>query len=258
MIGAAQRCGSGLLALAAASCATPGSSLSAHRDARPIAVEFEGGALWQNRNDVRIPGEGGTRFSISDTIGEGEEPVGRVTVDWDLDPRHALRAVIAPLEIEGTDTFDAPVDFDGTTFAAGTATTATYRFDSYRLGYRYTFLHDEHWRLRVGGTLFVRDAEITLVQGPTRASYSNLGLVPLANVSADWFPARDWRVVAELDGSAAPQGRAFDFSLKAHYDLNDRCSLSLGYRTIEGGADNEKVYSFAWLNAVVASLTLRF
>ena len=35
-------------------------------------------------------------------------------------------------------------------------------------------------------------------------------------------------------------------------------SLGFGYRTIEGGADNDKVYNFAWLHSVVASIGFRF
>ncbi|MEO0650005.1 MAG: hypothetical protein AAFZ65_04955 [Planctomycetota bacterium] len=247
-----------LLCLLAASCATPGSSLSAHRDARPVFVEVEGGALWQNRNDVQIPNDDGTRFSISDLIGEGAYAVGRVTADWDLNPRHAVRAVIAPIETDGSGELTEATDFDGQTFAAGVPTDATYRFNSYRLGYRYTYLHTEHWRLRVGGTAFIRDAKIELQQGAQSASDSNVGFVPLANLAAEYYPARQWRMVAELDAAAASQGRAFDFSLKAHYDFNDRCSASVGYRTIEGGADNDDVFTFAWLNAVVASIGFRF
>ena len=247
-----------ILLLLCAGCSAPGSSLSAHRDAQPFRLDLEGGALWQNRNDVRIPGEGGTRFSIADLIGEGEYPIWRVTGDWDVDARHAVRAVIAPLEVDGTGSLPSATVFDGQTFAAGTPTDAKYRFNSYRLGYRYTYLHTEHWRLRVGGTLFVRDAEVELVQGATRASDSNVGLVPLANFAAEFYPSEDWRIVAELDDLASGQGRAVDFSLRGSYDLTEGASLSLGYRTIEGGADNEDVFSFAWLNSVFASLELRF
>ena len=247
-----------LCLLLCASCATPGSSLSAHRDARPVTLDLEGGALWQTRNNVRIPGDSGTRFSLSDLIGEGAYPVGRVTADWDVNARHAVRAVIAPLEVDGSGRLKRPTAFDGQNFAAGVPTEGTYKFSSYRLGYRYTFLHQEHWRLRVGGTLFVRDAKIELEQGATRASNSDVGLVPLLNFAAEYYPTKDWSVISELDGLASPQGRAFDFSLKGRHDLSDWCSLALGYRTIEGGADNDDVYTFAWLHSVFASIQFRF
>ena len=246
------------LLLLCAACATPGSSRSAHRDALPVSVELEGGSLWQSRNDVRIPGDTGTRFSIADLIGQGTYPVWRATVDWDVDQRHALRAVYAPLELDGSGRLVEQTSFAGETFDAGAPTEGTYKFNSYRLGYRYTFLHRDAWRMRVGGTLFVRDAKIELRQGATRASDSDVGFVPLLNFAAEYYPSKPWRIVAELDGLASGQGRAFDFSLKGHYDLSDWCSVSLGYRTIEGGADNDDVYSFAWLQSVVASIGFRF
>ena len=239
-------------------CATPGSSLSAHRDALPVHVDLEAGPLWQTRNDVRIPGDTGTRFSMSDLIGEGAYGAVRVTADWDIDSRHAVRAVLAPIEFDGTGSLSQPVTFAGQNFAAGTPTKGTYKFSSYRLGYRYTFLHDEHWRLRVGGTLFVRDAKIQLEQGGTSASDSDVGVVPLVNFAAEYYPAKKWRIVSELDGLASSQGRAFDFTLKGLYDVTDNCSVGLGYRTIEGGADNDDVFNFAWLHSITVTVGFGF
>ena len=39
---------------------------------------------------------------------------------------------------------------------------------------------------------------------------------------------------------------------------SERWTVAAGYRTIEGGADNEDVYTFAWLHSVVASVGFRF
>ena len=66
-----------------------------------------------------------------------------------------------------------------------------------------------------------------------------------------------WRFVLELDGSAAPQGRAFDVAAKLGYALSDRWERMFGYRAIEGGADVQRVYNFAWLHFAVASLRFR-
>ena len=60
-----------------------------------------------------------------------------------------------------------------------------------------------------------------------------------------------------LDGLAGGPGRAFDTSLKFGYDLNDRWQVTLGYRTLEGGADVDSVYNFAWLHYGAASVVLR-
>jgi hypothetical protein len=246
------------LLLLCTACASPGSKLSAHRDAHPVTLELEGGPVWQSRNDVRIPGDTGTRFSMIDVTGHGPFAAARLTADWDINERHAVRAVIAPLEFDGTGELEEDTRFAGKLFDKDRRTKGTYRFSSYRLGYRYTFLHDEHWRLRVGGTLFVRDAKIELEQGGTSASDSDVGVVPLLNLAVEYYPARRWRIVGELDGLAAPQGRAFDIALKGYYDVADWCSLGLGYRTIEGGVDNDDVYNFAWLHSMVLSVAFRF
>jgi hypothetical protein len=42
------------------------------------------------------------------------------------------------------------------------------------------------------------------------------------------------------------------------FDLSDQLTLGAGYRTIEGGADVDAVYTFAWLHFGVVSLRYRF
>jgi len=66
-----------------------------------VTVELEAGAPWQGRNDVRIPGDQGTRSSLEELSGDETVSFGRLSVDWDLDARHALRLVVAPLELGG-------------------------------------------------------------------------------------------------------------------------------------------------------------
>jgi hypothetical protein len=38
-------------------------------------------------------------------------------------------------------------------------------------------------------------------------------------------------------------------------DIGERWSISAGYRTVEGGADVDEVYNFAWFHYAVASLS---
>ncbi|MDJ0972963.1 MAG: hypothetical protein QNJ98_00710 [Planctomycetota bacterium] len=221
-------------------------------------LELEAGPVWQSRNEVAIPGDTGTRFDLDDLTGAGPFPYGRLTFDWHVAPRHTVRAVVAPLELSGTDTLDQQVSFDGQLFAAGQRTKATYKFNSYRLTYRYLLGCGCDWSLHVGATAKIRDAKIELEQGGTSAKDTDLGFVPLLHVAFEKRLAPCWRFVADLDGAWAPQGRAFDFSAKLFYDIDDRWSIGLGYRTIEGGADNDTVYTFAWLHQTVLSAEFRF
>jgi hypothetical protein len=164
---------------------------------------------------------------------------------------------VAPLSIEGTGLLSTPVDFNDVRFEPGIATEASYRFDSYRLTYRYRLVGKPKWRVDIGLSGKLRVAEIELAQEGASASYSNTGFVPLLYASAAWRPSPRWALTLDADGAAAPQGRAFDVSLKLYRHVSDRWSVSLGYRTLEGGADVEDIYTFAWFHYVTFSAVYR-
>lgn len=71
-------------------------------EAGTIDVQLEGGGVWFSRNDVRIPGDDGTKFDMLDLTGTGPDPLVRLYARYDFSDRHALRLTVAPLEIEGT------------------------------------------------------------------------------------------------------------------------------------------------------------
>lgn len=223
-----------------------------------FSVELEGGAVWQSRNDVGIPGDGGTRFSLADLTGEGPYAAYRVYVNYTSSPRFGWRLLYAPLRLTETGELDKPVHFAGVDFAPDMPTEGTYQFNSYRLTYHTLVYQSPAWQWRVGVTAKVRDAEVKLKQGEKTARDSNVGLVPLVYLGGQWQFAERWRGILDMDALASPQGRAIDLALKLEYALADQWRVAGGYRTIEGGADNDNVYTFAWFNAVVASLTYQF
>jgi len=110
----------------------------------------------------------------------------------------------------------------------------------------------------LGLTAKIRDAKVALRQSAVSADYSNLGFVPLVHLGAQARLGSRWRLAADLDAAGVSQGRAEDFSLKLYYDPSPRWAIGAGYRMLEGGADVDDVYNFAWLHYGVASVTLRF
>ena len=79
-----------------------------------------------------------------------------------------------------------------------------------------------------------------------------------AKQPADYRFADRWRLLFDLEGLAGGPGRAFDVALKVGYDVNHRWGITAGYRTVEGGADIEEVYNFAWFQYAVVSGVFRF
>jgi hypothetical protein len=235
----------------------PGSGIEA-QGIPTFEIELEGGVVGQSRNDVQIPNDpSGTRFSLADLAGKGPWPTGRLYLTWNLNSRHGIRALLAPLSVKEAGTLVDPVAFAGEMFQSGTPVDATYQFNSWRLSYRYHFLEGKDLDLWVGFTGKIRDAKVALRQGNTYSEDTDLGFVPLLHLAADWQVSRDGHLLFDFDGLAGGPGRAFDSSVKFGYDLGDRWRVTLGYRTLEGGADVESVYNFAWLHYGVASFILR-
>ncbi len=232
-----------------------------HADAQTtprFSALVEGATVWSRRNDVRIPPDTGTEFSIVDLIGAAPTPIVRVELTAGLAERHELRFVYAPIEVSGRGVPSVPIAFAGGQFVAGVAAEADYKFSSYRATYRYRFYNGDRWQWQVGFTGFVRDARIALAQPGVAAEDTDLGFVPLGHIKGRAKMSDRLSLMLELDGTAAPQGRAFDFAAMLDYHPTPRWTLGGGYRTIEGGADVNRVYTFAWLNALVARAGVAF
>jgi hypothetical protein len=219
-----------------------------------VEAELEAGAVFVGRNDTRIPGKGGTRLSLVDELSTDPAPVFRVRLGYRIAERHLVTALYAPLTLNSTGSVGRDIAFDGGLYPAGTPLLAVYRFDSYRLTYRFSFVRDEGVDLAAGVTGKIRDAETSLYGADARRK-TNTGFVPLLNLHAAWRPGQGrLGVVFDADALVGPQGRAEDVLVALTWALRDDLELRAGYRTLEGGADNDEVYSFAWLHYAVAGL----
>ena len=221
-----------------------------------VESELEAGYVFVGRNDVRIPGNGGTPISLSDDLKTDPAPVFRVRVGYRFLERHLITALYAPLQLNATGAVGHDVSFAGGTYPAGTPLLGVYRFDSYRLTYRYSFIRRAGLELAAGVTAKIRDAEVSLY-GAEAHTKTNTGFVPLVNVHVAWRPGEGrFGLLLDADALAAPQGRAEDVLLALTWAVRDELELRVGYRTLEGGADNDEVYNFAWLNYVVVGVAM--
>jgi hypothetical protein len=221
-------------------------------------LELETSIVLSARNQTRIPGDAGTTLSLTDDLSTAATPAFRVRAGLRFAERHWLSALYAPLRLTASGNVDRDVRFGDGLYPAGTPLLAVYRFDSYRLTYRYSFVHRHNLELAAGLTAKLRAAETSLY-GVDAQRETNLGFVPLVNLHAQWRPrAGRLGVLVDADALAAPQGRAEDVLLAVTWAVRDEIGLRLGYRMLEGGVDNNEVYSFAWLHYLVAGAALQF
>lgn len=221
--------------------------------------ELEAGPFWQSRNDIQIPNNrDGTYFSLVDVAGEGPWPAARLYLTWNINPRHGLRVLAAPLSVTETEALPSTTVFAGGVFEPYVPTEATYKFNSYRVTYHYRFHRGTRFTWWVGFTAKIRDAKVELRQEGTLARKTDVGFVPLLHIRGQYRLGERWRLIIDADALAGGPGRAEDASVKLYADLSERWSVALGYRTVEGGADVESVYNFAWLHYAVVSGSFRF
>lgn len=222
------------------------------------SVDVESGLAFNGYNDVRIPGNTGTKLSLSEELKADGTGFIRVRLTKDLDDRHRLSLLVAPLSFKASGTVDRDIDFNGVRFTAGTPLKSNYRFDSYRMTYHYTLLRKERVRAGLGLTAKIRDASIRIDGGGDYSEKANTGFVPLINFAIDWRPGSKLGLIFEGDALAAPQGRAEDVLLAIYGDPADKLRLRIGYRILEGGADNDDVYTFALIHYISAGVAWSF
>ena len=221
-------------------------------------IDVENGAAISGYNDVGIPGNSGTRFSMTDDLSSDTEYFWRLRADFRFAPKHVLSGLIAPLTIDSSGTFREPVDFAGASFAPGVQTDGTWTFNSYRVTYRYEPWRKDTWMFGFGVSVKVRDALIRLESGGTAAQKTDLGVVPLINFRFERRLSSRAAFLLEGDALAAPQGRAEDIFAGIVVDTGKQWSIKAGYRFLEGGADNDEVYTFAAVHYVAAGVVFRF
>ncbi len=213
-----------------------------------ISFEAETGNTWFSRNDVRIPNEGGTEFNMLGLIGTNGSEFYRLQANLTISDRHTIRVLAAPISRSGTGEFATPVNFEGRVFEAGVPVEGTYQFNTYRLTYRYIFFDRNNWKLGAGAAALIRDAKVELRQGGATETNTDLGFVPLIHLYAKRDLGNGISVTLDGETLAAQQGRATDAAIFAGYDFSRQWTLNIGYRVLEGGADVDEVYNFAWIN----------
>jgi hypothetical protein len=213
-----------------------------------FSFDLETGAVATGYNNVRIPGDQGTLFSLKDDLVSKTEIFFRLRVNYTIKSRHTLSLLYAPLETVSKGNVSYDIFFEGVTFPANTDLTGTYKFNSYRFTYRYDIVLKPKFEFGLGFTAKIRDAKISMASAGSQSEKTNVGFVPIINFRMLWKPAEKFGILLEGDALAAPQGRAEDVLIAATYRLSDHLGLKAGYRILEGGADNNEVYNFALFN----------
>jgi hypothetical protein len=222
-------------------------------------VDVETGVAFTGYNDVAIPSDTGTKISLKDDTSSNYALALRIRAGYTFANRHTVFVLAAPLTVLGSAVIDRDLQYQGKTFTAGTQVDSMYRFNSFRLTYRYTFINMDAFILAGGLTGKIRSADIALMSENAYAHRSDLGVVPLINFMTCWKFNDYVSLLLDADALVTPFGRAEDALFAVQYNYSPNATLRLGYRVLEGGSDGGgNVYTFALFHYITAGVIVSF
>ncbi|MGB7294326.1 MAG: hypothetical protein WBC70_01940, partial [Candidatus Aminicenantales bacterium] len=137
-------------------------------------IDFENGLVLPGYNDVRIPGDTGTLFSLSEDLTTDSAYFFRVRLGYHWESGHTISIFAAPLRLNAAGSVDKEIVFFEETFPPNIPLTGVYEFNSYRLTYRYDLLRRDNLRAGIGFTAKIRDAAIKIEGGGLSSEKTNV------------------------------------------------------------------------------------
>lgn len=220
-------------------------------------------AILQNDGEY---GANGTRYSAAD-VGQRKNLIVSQRTSVELARgRHRLILLYAPFEVTTEVTLDRPLQFRDTNFAAGSVVSHHYLFDGYRASYLYRAVDRGAFKLEVGGSVQIRNAEVAFrtVDGTQRDAENDIGVVGAAKARLWYQPSAQssWAAL-EFDGLSTfgllsnVRGGIYDAQLMAGYPVARSVDLFLGARLLGGGADVKSKNIYNWANFVAFTVGVR-
>ena len=220
-------------------------------------VDVETGSVMTGYNDIRIPGDLGTLFSLKDDLKSKTKIFYRLRASYTLQSRHTISLLYAPLEIKSAGRVTYKISFNGVLFDADTDLNSIYKFHSYRLTYRYHLISQTKIILGLGFTAKIRDANVHLYSTKQTTESTSIGFVPIINFNFNWNINEAWDLHLNGDALVTPQGRAGDIQLAITYQCSDPINIRMGYRILEEGTDTATALSYSTMPLLDSHIRLK-
>ena len=221
-------------------------------------LDLETGPVFTGLNDARIPGRYATRLSLPGTLGNSPWYFIRARAGYTIQERHNIFVLAAPLKIDYEGTPNRYIIFRNRLFFPGIPLKATFKFNSFRLTYRYDIVKNDTVEFGLGLTGKIRDAYVRFRALGFNTTRPDLGFVPLINVRLQWRFVKPVSLLLDADWLVGPVGRAEDILVALQFHVHENVTLRAGYRILEGGADNKQVYTFSLFHYAVFGVAASF
>ena len=248
-------------------CAAAAVGTTTARADTPVTatVVYEAGPAAILQNDGEY-GANGSRYGAAD-VGQTNNLIVSQRTSIELARgRHRLVLLYAPFEVTTEVTLDTPLRFRDTNFAAGSVISHRYLFDGYRASYLYNVLNRGAFKLEIGGSVQIRNAEVAFrtIDGMQRDAENDIGVVAAAKARLWYQPdAHATWAALEFDGLSTfgllsnVRGGIYDAQLMAGYPVARSLDVFLGARLLGGGADVKSKDIYNWANFLAFTVGAR-
>ncbi|MFO7660330.1 MAG: hypothetical protein R6V77_05405 [Candidatus Cloacimonadaceae bacterium] len=227
--------------------------------------EVETGLINTGYNDVRVPGEGGSLFSMKDDLKAKQAFHFRFRLTQPLAAKHRLIFMYAPLKVKSSGRIDREyaeeffefqdmqvpadlvpsIDFDG-----------EYRLDTYRQTYLFDLLTLKNTVLSAGASVEIRDEAIKIYSADRYGRKTDTNVVFSVNFRALTNLNEKLALVANGNVLIDSKNRAEDIFLGASYKILKDSRLNVGYRLIERKTDKPEIYNSAMFHLLTVGIDL--
>lgn len=204
-------------------------------------------ASFGGRNTVQRPNnDEGTRVALNSEFSRKNNATfsPRIELEYSYNKHHFI-ATASLLNDKFEGSTNRNIWYDGELFNAGENIDTKYKFNTYRIGYRYRLVDQPQFAFELGATLLFRDAYISMEDNTKEAKFSNFGVAPLLSYYLEWKATGQFSLLTYGDAFAIKVGRAEDIFAGAKYQFTPKLSGIAGYRLLEGGSDSDKVYTMS-------------
>lgn len=217
-------------------------------------------AAFGGRNTVQRPNnEEGTRVFLNDDYSRKHSATfsPRIELEYSYKRHHAMAtAMLLGDQFEGIATED--IRYDDVLFLKGTDIEAHYRFNTYRLTYRYRIVERPRFNFELGATVLLRQAYISFEDAARESKFKNIGVAPLVSYYIEWKATEAMSLLSYGDAFAVKAGRAEDIFAGVKYRFTPMLSAMAGYRLLEGGSDSDRVYTMSAFHYVTLGVGFDF
>ena len=211
-------------------------------------IDLETGVVVTGKNDIRIPNDFGTLFSLKNDLKAQIKIFYRLRATCRLLSRHTISLLYAPLKISSLGQSSNGLLFNDVLFDTNSVIKSLYKFNSYRLTYRYDVITQNNIFFGIGLTAKIRDAYICLYSNKQTSTRKDIGFVPLINFDLLWKINDPLGIILNGDALFLSRGRAADIQLAITYRFSDSTKIRIGYRMLEGGTNSASSYTFAFFH----------